>query len=159
MSRTLGQQIVIENIAGAGGTIATTRAKRAAHLRSGLDAPRLAEIALSRLWQPYGAPLARWALLATAQFLPLEVPEAARGRARRAFRDCDQCPEMVEIEPGYFFMGSPFTEPGRYLDESPRRLVMVGQPFAAGRFAVSQVSVPWYDRMPDFCGRARPLSA
>ena len=30
MSRTLGQQIVIENIAGAGGTIATTRAKRAA---------------------------------------------------------------------------------------------------------------------------------
>ena len=29
MSRTLGQQIVIENIAGAGGTIATTRAKRA----------------------------------------------------------------------------------------------------------------------------------
>ena len=30
MSRTLGQQIVIENIAGAGGTIATTRARRAA---------------------------------------------------------------------------------------------------------------------------------
>ena len=30
MSRTLGQQIVIENIAGAGGTIATTRAMRAA---------------------------------------------------------------------------------------------------------------------------------
>src|SRR6185369_3245558 len=31
MSRTLGQQIVIENVVGAGGTTATTRAKRAAN--------------------------------------------------------------------------------------------------------------------------------
>jgi formylglycine-generating enzyme required for sulfatase activity len=108
-----------------------------ARLRSGFDAPRLAEIVRSLLWQPHGALLARWALLAAAQFLPMEIPEAARGRTRRAFRDCDQCPEIVEIEHGYFFMGSPFTEPGRYLDDSPRRLVMVGRPFAAGRFAVT----------------------
>ena len=31
MSRTLGQQIVIENVVGAGGTTGTTRAKRAAN--------------------------------------------------------------------------------------------------------------------------------
>jgi formylglycine-generating enzyme required for sulfatase activity len=108
-----------------------------ARLRSGLDAPRLAEIVRSRLWQPYGAPLAHWALLATSQFLPLEIPEAATGRARRAFRDCDQCPELVEIEPGYFLMGSPLTESNRWLDESPRRLVNVGRSFAIGRFAVT----------------------
>jgi formylglycine-generating enzyme required for sulfatase activity len=108
-----------------------------ARWRSILDAPRLGPVLRARLWEPYGAPLARAALFAAAQIVPLDIPEPVRGRRGRIFRDCPRCPEMVEIEPGSFLMGSPLEEAGRYYDEAPRHLVTIAQPFAVGRFAVT----------------------
>jgi formylglycine-generating enzyme required for sulfatase activity len=105
--------------------------------RSALDLPPVVEIVRAQLWGPYLAPVARLALLVTAQVLPLEIPEPVRGRRGRAFRDCAACPEMIEINRGYFLMGSPLVEAGRYSDEFPRRLVSIEQPFAIGRFAVT----------------------
>jgi hypothetical protein len=55
----------------------------------------------------YGTPVARLALSAAAQVLPLNIPEPVRGERGRVFRDCPQCPEMIEIEAGSFLMGSP----------------------------------------------------
>jgi formylglycine-generating enzyme required for sulfatase activity len=108
-----------------------------AHWRSLLDAPQLNEVIRGHLWAAYGAPTARLALWAVAQILRLEIPEPVRGKRGRLFRDCPQCPEMVEISPGYFFMGSQLPEFGGSGHESPRRLVTIDRPFAAGRFEVT----------------------
>jgi formylglycine-generating enzyme required for sulfatase activity len=67
--------------------------------------------------------------------------EAATG-AGRVFRDCSDCPEMVEIAAGAFVMGSPPDEPPvKLLDqmsiESPQHKVTIAKPFAAGRFEVT----------------------
>lgn len=104
------------------------------------DASHLGEVLRERLWTPYGKPVAEMALYAAAQVLPLHIPEAVRGRRGRAFRDCKDgfCgPEMIELEIGYFLMGSPWLEDGRTTSESPRRLVAVAKPFAIARFAVT----------------------
>lgn len=52
------------------------------------------------------------------------------------FRDCLECPEMVEIPAGRFVMGSPASEPGRKPDEGPTREVSVGG-FALGKYEVT----------------------
>jgi formylglycine-generating enzyme required for sulfatase activity len=53
------------------------------------------------------------------------------------FKDCDLCPEMVELPTGTFMMGSPDDEPGRErVEGSPRRIV-VGRRFALGRMEVT----------------------
>jgi formylglycine-generating enzyme required for sulfatase activity len=108
-----------------------------ARLRSILDMPRLRDVMRDGLWSPYIGPAARWVLFAAAQVFPLDIPEPLRGRRGRAFRDCADCPEMIEINPGYFLMGSPITEAGRHINESPRRLVSIDRLFAVGRFAVT----------------------
>lgn len=94
------------------------------------------EALYTRLWAPFGAPVAKAALYATAQVLPLHVPEDLRGARGAVFRDCPECPEMIPLTGGAFFMGSPWTEYGRRANEGPRRFVKVA-PFAAGRFEVS----------------------
>lgn len=87
-----------------------------------------------------------WALFLTAQILPLRQPGAATVQAGRTFRDCPDCPELVEIPAGYFLIGSPLVESGRHQHffgrtpvyrqfrflnrEGPRRLVHIGRPFA-----------------------------
>ena len=55
-----------------------------------------------------------WALFLTAQILPLRQPGAATVQAGRTFRDCPDCPELVEIPAGYFLIGSPLVESGRH---------------------------------------------
>ena len=57
------------------------------------------------------------------------------GVAARAisFRDCAQCPEMIVIRGGTFFMGSPASEPGHTIDEEPRHRVTIARPFALAR--------------------------
>jgi formylglycine-generating enzyme required for sulfatase activity len=82
-------------------------------------------------------PSARRALFAVAQVLPLEIPEEAKGRRGRTFRECDQCPELISIDPGVFLMGSRVSETYRYGREFPRRAVTVERRFALGRFAVT----------------------
>jgi len=57
---------------------------------------------------------------------PPELPEDGA-----VFRDCDVCPAMVRVPAGAFLMGSPESEPGRYQDEGPQRVVLVAA-FAAG---------------------------
>lgn len=87
-----------------------------------------------------------WALFLTAQVLPLRQPGAAMVAPGKTFRDCADCPEMVEIPAGYFLIGSPLTEHGRHQQffgrypvyhqfrflnrEGPRRLVHIARPFA-----------------------------
>lgn len=98
--------------------------------------------------RPLSAPKAAGLFLA-AQVLPLRQPGGPVREAGRAFRDCPDCPEMVEIPPGMFLLGSPLFEPGRYVHvwtrpplrhqlkfanrEGPRRLVRIAHPFALAR--------------------------
>lgn len=53
------------------------------------------------------------------------------------FKDCDVCPEMVELPSGAFMMGSPADEIGRRQTERPQRRVTIAKRFALGRFEVT----------------------
>ncbi|MBN8518142.1 MAG: SUMF1/EgtB/PvdO family nonheme iron enzyme [Candidatus Accumulibacter sp.] len=55
----------------------------------------------------------------------------------KVFRDCPDCPEMVEIPAGSFEMGSPASEAGRFDSEGPQHRVSVNR-FAAGKFEVTR---------------------
>jgi formylglycine-generating enzyme len=46
--------------------------------------------------------------------------------------------ELALIRPGWFWMGSPVEEHGRYADEGPRRVVRITRPFHLGRYQVTQ---------------------
>ncbi len=67
--------------------------------------------------------------------------EKAAGELRpdkvKVFRDCPDCPEMVEIPAGSFEMGSPASEAGRFDSEGPQHRVSVNS-FAAGKFEVTR---------------------
>lgn len=54
-----------------------------------------------------------------------------------AFRDCDQCPEMIAIPAGSFAMGSPESEEGRQTNEGPQHRVTIARPFAIGKYEVT----------------------
>ena len=54
--------------------------------------------------------------------------------AGRTFKDCPDCPEMVEIPAGSFAMGSNSGEP----DEKPLHNVTIAYPFAIGKTEVTQ---------------------
>jgi formylglycine-generating enzyme required for sulfatase activity len=71
-------------------------------------------------------------------------------RPKDAFRDCDDCPEMVVVPAGSFMMGSSPAEivalgkqfGTQYLEvdapgERPQRNVTIARPFAVGRFEVT----------------------
>ena len=53
------------------------------------------------------------------------------------FRDCAACPEMVALPAGYFTMGSPASEAGRYDNEGPQRQMRIGYRLAVGRYEVT----------------------
>jgi formylglycine-generating enzyme required for sulfatase activity len=103
---------------------------------SSLETGAAGQTLYESLWRPFGAPVAKAALFATAQALPLAVPKELRGTRGPVFRDCADCPEMIPLSGGAFFLGSPWFENGRSPDEGPRRLVNVGA-FAVGRFEVT----------------------
>jgi formylglycine-generating enzyme required for sulfatase activity len=56
---------------------------------------------------------------------------------RRSFKDCDDCPEMVEIPEGYFQMGTPPSYTIRGTNETPQHTVRFAAPFALGKFEVT----------------------
>jgi formylglycine-generating enzyme required for sulfatase activity len=58
----------------------------------------------------------------------------AEPEAGRTFKDCPECPEMVEIPAGSFDMGSNNGEP----NEKPMHSVTVAKPFAIGKTEVTQ---------------------
>ena len=64
------------------------------------------------------------------------APEATVVRAQQGFRDCPDCPAMVRLEGGPFWMGSPDSEPGRRPWEGPLRQVQIA-PFAIGEREVT----------------------
>ena len=63
--------------------------------------------------------------------------EAAGRRPAQAFRDCEECPEMVVVPAGSYMMGSPASEAGRYADESPQHGVTIGYSLAVGVYEVT----------------------
>lgn len=66
------------------------------------------------------------------------VQRSSADTAAKAFRDCDQCPEMTIVPAGSFLMGSTDTEPGRRSTEWPIREVTIPRALAVGRFAVTR---------------------
>ncbi|WP_226689864.1 formylglycine-generating enzyme family protein [Ruegeria arenilitoris] len=93
------------------------------------------------------------ALFVTAQFLPLRQPGYHLVTSGRVFQDCAECPELVEVPPGYFLLGSPVFEKGRYAHlfiykplrkqlkhanrEGPRRLARIPRPVAFSRYEIT----------------------
>jgi len=64
--------------------------------------------------------------LLSAEVLPLHI-----------FRDCADCPELVEIPSGAFERGSPSSEPGHRGSEGPVTRVAIRAKFAIGRYPVT----------------------
>ena len=52
-------------------------------------------------------------------------------------RECVQCPEMVVVPAGAFYMGSNASEEGRYHNEGPVHQVTISEPFAVGKYEVT----------------------
>ena len=53
------------------------------------------------------------------------------------FRDCNDCPLMVNVPAGSYTMGSPESEWGRGADEGPQHVVTIDEPFAVGVYEVT----------------------
>lgn len=75
--------------------------------------------------------------LASASPVAPAVPQAEHSLSE--FRDCatDACPLLVKLPTGRFMMGSPATEAGRDIDESPQHLVDVARAVAIAKFEVT----------------------
>lgn len=66
-------------------------------------------------------------------------PPAATAAATGAFRDCPACPEMVIVPAGSFVLGTSADEKevDRERGESPPLPVVIGRPYAIGRFEIT----------------------
>lgn len=78
--------------------------------------------------------LVNGACVALAPILP---PPGVLGAPGQVFRDCADCPEMVVIPAGSFMLGSPLSEPQRFVWETQPHPVNIANRFAAGRFEVT----------------------
>jgi hypothetical protein len=66
-------------------------------------------------------------------------PPADHHPVGQSFRDCiDACPEMVEIPPGKFTIGSSTSERGRGSDENPQQKVTIAYALAVGKYPVTR---------------------
>jgi len=72
--------------------------------------------------------------------------------AEREFRDCSDCPVMVAVPPGAFWMGSPPTEEDRIDDELQHR-VAIPAPFA---LAKTEITFDQWDACAE-AGYCRPV--
>ena len=79
----------------------------------------------------------------TAQDKIYQWESVAEPEAGKTFKDCPDCPEMVEIPAGSFDMGSDNGEP----DEKPVHHVTIARPFAIGKTEVTQEQ--WHAVMGD----------
>jgi formylglycine-generating enzyme required for sulfatase activity len=71
--------------------------------------------------------------IAQSQTPAAQTPHETAEASLRTFRDCSDCPEMVEIPAGRFMMGS--TDGDN--DEKPAHEVTIAKPFAIGKFLVT----------------------
>jgi formylglycine-generating enzyme required for sulfatase activity len=62
---------------------------------------------------------------------------AANDPGGEAFKECEECPEMVVVPAGVAMLGSPLGESGRQTFEAAPHPVEIGKPFAIGRYAVT----------------------
>ncbi len=106
-------------------------------------------------------PQGQFAALAEARLVELTPPTAAAASARETkaeprastsaappqsppgapgsiLRDCPQCPELVVLPAGTFFMGTSRNELGSGENERPRHEVSMAKPLAIGRFEVTR---------------------
>jgi formylglycine-generating enzyme required for sulfatase activity len=60
-----------------------------------------------------------------------------QSNAPRSFRDCPDCPEMLNIPAGRFIMGSVSSEPGFDPIEGPQHPVTINKAFAVSKFEIS----------------------
>lgn len=67
----------------------------------------------------------------------LQEASRAEAEAKRRFRDCEACPDMVKIPEGRFKMGAPITEDRYSADEGPVHWVTIARPFAVGAYEVT----------------------
>jgi formylglycine-generating enzyme required for sulfatase activity len=84
---------------------------------------------------PAQAPAASKAGGAIAMGPPPKV--AANDPGGEAFKECEECPEMVVVPAGVAMLGSPLGESGRQTFEAAPHPVEIGKPFAVGRYAVT----------------------
>jgi formylglycine-generating enzyme required for sulfatase activity len=68
---------------------------------------------------------------------PLTAVQERGLKPRDAFRECENCPEMVVVPAGSFMMGSAEKEEGRWNDEGPQHVVTLGKAFGAGKWHVT----------------------
>ena len=59
------------------------------------------------------------------------------GGKPESFRDCENCPDMMEVPPGSFTMGSADNVKDRLYTELPQHMVTISKPFAVGKFLVT----------------------
>jgi formylglycine-generating enzyme required for sulfatase activity len=85
-------------------------------------------------WLRFGIPFAICIALVQGQAL---FSVKAADHAKRTFRDCAKCPEMVMIPGGTFIMGSPEAERDRDNDEGQHKVTI------AYSFAVSKGPIAW----------------
>jgi formylglycine-generating enzyme len=55
-----------------------------------------------------------------------------------AFKDCQDCPEMVALPTGAYTMGSPTSEKGRFKNEGPQRHVALTDSLAVAKYEVTR---------------------
>jgi formylglycine-generating enzyme required for sulfatase activity len=77
------------------------------------------------------------AVVAPAGTARLDVPPQAAPNAPKPWRDCDACPEMVDVPPGRFMMGSTADDPDAEDVERPQHEVVIAKAFALGRYEVT----------------------
>jgi formylglycine-generating enzyme required for sulfatase activity len=70
--------------------------------------------------------------------LPVQFPASDSHRASKVFKDCGDCPDMVIVPAGSFFMGSPSSEEERSNKEGPQHQVVITKPFAVGKYEVTR---------------------
>jgi formylglycine-generating enzyme required for sulfatase activity len=68
--------------------------------------------------------------------MPLTAQEERELQANDAFRECENCPEMVVVPAGAFTMGA--RENHRHKDEAPQHVVTIGRPIAIGKLHVTR---------------------
>lgn len=79
--------------------------------------------------------------------------QQSRLRPKMTIQDCDDCPEMVIVEPGYFRMGAAAGDSDAQPSEHPQRMVKVSRRFAIGR---TEVTVAQYAAFAKATGRVAP---
>ena len=83
------------------------------------------------------------------------VAREQRRQPGQVFRDCPECPELVVVPAGSYWMGSPASEEARNSGEGPRHRVTIPKPFAVGSYEVTFAEWDACVRGGG-CGRYRP---